>query len=79
MMNFPDVNYRYIIQPSKPLKNSWLDLEDRPYIYALQKLGRIDGETAIMDGEGFIHMKLKEWMNNAELSKKEYTRIQFMQ
>ena len=54
MLSFPDVNFRYVIQPSKPLKKSWLDLEDREYMQGLMQLGRIDGEMALKDGENFI-------------------------
>ena len=63
MSYFPEVNYRYIVQPSKPLKKSWLDLNDRKYMAGLQRLGRIDGEMAVKDGEGYIYSKLQEWQN----------------
>ena len=59
---FPDVNFRYYVQPSSPLP-VWkmLNVRNATSTYAMQMLGRQDGENAIKSGEGFIFDQLKDF------------------
>ena len=36
--------------------------------------GRLDGENALKDGEGFIYQKLDEWRDDAKV-REEYGRV----
>ena len=40
----------------------------------MQMIGRLDGENAIKDGEGFMFGKMAEWGNSPEL-KQQYPRV----
>lgn len=66
MMAFPEVNFRYFVEPSAPLKGG-LDLinaNNATVTFPMQMQGRLDGENAIKQGEGFMYEKFREWNND---------------
>lgn len=56
MTMFPDVNYRYYVQPSQTLGSSlqMLNFANVTNTWPYQMVGRLDGENALKDGEGFM-------------------------
>lgn len=56
MQAFPKVNYRYYIQPSEPLPTGLgiINFDNNTSTWPMQMLGRLDGENAVKDGEGFM-------------------------
>lgn len=69
MTMFPEVNYRYFIQPSQPLPGSlqMLNFDNTTNTWPMQMLGRLDGENAVKDGEGFMFSKMSEWAHSPDL------------
>ena len=62
MRAFPDVNFRYYVQPSAPLPIfKMLNVNNETSTYPMQMQGRLDGENAIKSGEHFIYNKLLDW------------------
>jgi hypothetical protein len=62
MRAFPDVNFRYYVQPSQPLPTlKMLDANNQTSTFPMQIQGRLDGENAIKSGEGFMFNKFLEW------------------
>merc|ERR1712086_146054 len=76
MTMFPEVNYRYFIQPSQPLPGSlqMLNFDNTTNTWPMQMLGRLDGENAIKDGEGFMFGQMLEWEESPDL-KEDYTKV----
>lgn len=76
MQAYPKVNYRYYIQPSEPLPGglSLLRFDNNTSTWPMQMLGRLDGENAIKDGEGFMFAKFDEW-NNTPTLKEQFPRV----
>lgn len=66
MQAFPDVNYRYYLQPSTPLPGGLaiLNFDNSTSTWGMQMKGRLDGENAIKTGEGFFFNKMMEWGKN---------------
>ena len=59
---FPDINFRYYVQPSSPLPlKDILNAGNATSTYPMQMQGRLDGENAVKSGEGFIFDQLKEF------------------
>lgn len=54
---FPKVNFRYYLQPSTPLPGGLaiLNFDNSTFTYPVQMQGRLDGENAVKDGEGYIY------------------------
>jgi len=76
MTMFPEVNYRYFIQPSQPLPGSlqMLNFDNTTNTWPMQMLGRLDGENALKDGDGFMFGKMKQWSDSADLQK-EFVKV----
>ena len=76
MQMYPKVNYRYYIQPSQGMPGGlqMLNFDNTTSTWPMQMLGRLDGENAIKDGEGFMFGRIKEWGADRQLQK-EYPRI----
>jgi hypothetical protein len=78
MRAFPEVNFRYYIQPSAPLPSlKMLDADNATSTFPMQMQGRLDGENAVKLGEGFFFDKIKEW-GETEL-KQEYNLGAYLQ
>lgn len=59
---FPNVNFRYYVQPSKPLPSlKILDVHNSTSTYPMQMQGRADGANAIKIGEGTLFKMFDEW------------------
>ena len=70
MQEFPKVNYRYYIEPSQELPLlAVLDFRNKT-TWPMQMQGRVDGENALKDGEGWMFSKFKEWHNSLDLQSK---------
>lgn len=62
MRAFPDVNFRYYVQPSSPLPTlKMLDANNATSTFPMQMQGRLDGENTLKMGEGFMFNKILEW------------------
>lgn len=76
MTMFPEVNYRYFIQPSQPLPGSlqMLNFDNTTNTWPMQMLGRLDGENAIKDGEGYMFGQMLEWEESPDLQQ-DYAKV----
>lgn len=66
---FPNVNYRYFVQPSQALAGGLgiLNFNNATSTYPMQMLGRLDGENAVKSGEGFYFKAMDQWRDNMEI------------
>jgi hypothetical protein len=66
---FPNVTFRHYIAPSAPLAGAlaMLDFSNNTNTWPMQVIGRIDGENAVKQGEGFMFQKMKEWYRSDDL------------
>ena len=73
---YPNITFRHYIQPSKPLASGlgMLDFTNNTNTWPMQAVGRVDGENAVAQGEGFMFAKMKEWNHSPELQA-EYKRV----
>ena len=62
----PNINYRYYLQPSEPLPGgvAIINFDNTTSTWPMQMIGRLDGENALKDGEGFMFNKMKEWRDS---------------
>jgi len=69
MKAFPDINFRYYIEPSTALPGGLklLDVTNSTNTWPMQMQGRKDGKEAIAMGEGAIFEKMQEWDNSSDL------------
>lgn len=69
MQAFPNVNYRYYLQPSQALPGgpAIINFANETSTWPMQMLGRLDGENAVKDGEGYMFGKMREWRDSPEL------------
>lgn len=63
---YPNINFRHYITPSEPLAGALgiLDFNNATMTWPMQMVGRLDGENAVKDGDGFMFSKLLEWKGN---------------
>jgi len=62
MRAYPEVNFRYYIQPSTALPIlKILDANNQTSTYPMQMQGRLDGENAVKAGEGAMFEKIREF------------------
>ena len=66
---YPNVTFRHYIAPSSPLAGAlqMLDFSNSTNTWPMQAIGRIDGENAVRQGEGFMFQKMKDWYRSPEL------------
>jgi len=66
---YPKINFRHYLQPSQPIASGLgiLNFNNFTSTFPMQMVGRIDGENAVKQGEGFMFEKMKEWDNSKEL------------
>jgi len=76
MKAYPTVNFRHYVQPSEPLASGLgiLNFNNFTSTYPMQMVGRIDGENAVKQGEGYMFNKMKEWDASKEL-KQQFPRV----
>ena len=64
----PDVEFRYLMVPSIPLKSGLAELNfTADALGPMVELGKNDARTVIAKGPGFGFDLLKEWVGNSEL------------
>jgi hypothetical protein len=75
-MAYPKVNFRYYLEPSTPLPGGLaiLNFNNQTSTFPMQMMGRLDGENAIKQGEGFMFGKMEEYRESPELQK-EFPKI----
>lgn len=71
IQGFPDVNWRYYVQPSSPFPGNALNADNTTVTWPVQMMGRLDGENVVKAGEGFYFDAMKRYQKSPEL-KKEY-------
>lgn len=65
---FPNVQYRYFVEPSKPLVGALKMIDaSNSTTYPMQMQGREDGAAVRKAGEGFFFNKMDEWKLSTEL------------
>ena len=71
MRAFPQVNFRYYVEPSEPLASGLgiLNFENSTSTYPMQMQGRKDGKDIIKLGEGFMFQKVRDWHENQAIRK----------
>lgn len=75
MRAYPEVNWRYLVQPSGDLPNGpKLILFGNHSTWYMQEMGREDGKNLILQPEGYGFIKLSEW-KEAEEKKGVFTRF----
>jgi hypothetical protein len=69
---YPNINFRHYITPSEPLAGALgiLDFNNATMTWPMQMTGRLDGENALKDGDGFMFKKLDEWKEDYLIQKK---------
>lgn len=67
MNAYPDVNWRYYVQPSGPLPGNALNADNTTVTWPTQMMGRLDGENAIKAGEGYYFHAYRTYFNSPEL------------
>jgi hypothetical protein len=69
---YPKINFRHYITPSEPLAGALgiLDFNNATMTWPMQMTGRLDGENALKDGDGFMFRKFDEWKQNPSLQKR---------
>ena len=74
MEAYPNVNYRYFVQPSdiSIMANgqSLLKPDNRTVTWPMQKLGRHDGELSHYIGEGKIYAEIHKFKNDTSLKRR---------
>lgn len=72
---YPEVNFRYYLEPGTPLASGLgiLNFNNETSTYPMQMQGRLDGENAIKQGEGFFFDKMEEYRESQELQKEYRT------
>ena len=67
---YPKVNFRYLVQPSEIMQFGLetIDFANSTHTWAIQLLGRIDGQMAVSLGEGFFFDVLDEWIELSQNS-----------
>ena len=72
MESHPDINIRYYLQPSTTLPGglSIINFDNTTSTWPMQMTGRLDGENAVKDGEGFYFNKMREFYKSAHLQHK---------
>ena len=76
-MAYPKVIFRYKHEePSNPLPGSLaiLNFNNETSTFLMQMMGRLDGENAIKQREGFMYGKMEEYRESPELQK-EFSKI----
>lgn len=64
MMAHPDVNYRYILEPSGDYPKLWNLLNFGPEnTWPMQENGRADAKTSLEKGPGANYVKFQEWID----------------
>ena len=73
---FPEVNFRYFIEPSGPLASGTdiLKVDNSTVTWPMQMQGRQDGERVVAQGEGFYFDKMEAWSNSNDLQQ-EYPNL----
>ena len=66
---FPNVNFRYFIQPDHNIGGplSALDFANSTNTWLNQEMGRSDGVTALRMGEGHVFKLMDQWRDSADL------------
>ena len=66
---FPNVTIRHYITPSGEMAGglNLLNADNATVTWPMQMLGRLDGENAVKQGDGFMISKLREYMSNSTL------------
>ena len=56
MQAYPKINFRHYITSSEPLAGARgiLDFNNATMSWPMQMIGRLDGENAVKDGDGFM-------------------------
>ena len=69
---YPNINFRHYITPSEPLAGALgiLDFNNATMTWPMQMVGRLDGENALKDGDGFMFKKFDEWKKDFSIQKK---------
>ena len=68
MLAHPNVNYRYILEPSGHYAHLWNLLNfSNNNTWPMQENGRADAKTAIAAGEGESFKKFKEWIRTRDM------------
>ena len=63
MLSHPNVNYRYILEPSGWYPKLWNLLNfSTDNTWPMQQNGREDAKTALEAGEGFHFQKFHDWI-----------------
>ena len=65
MMTYPNVNYRYILEPSGHYAHLWNLLNFSPNnTWPMQENGMADAKSALAAGEGAYFQKFRDWIKN---------------
>jgi hypothetical protein len=77
---FPDINFRYYIEPSTTLPGGLaiLNFNNETNTFPIQMQGRLDGENAVKQGEGYMFDKMEEYRESLDLQNKYETVGHFM-
>jgi len=79
---YPDVNFRYYVEPSGPLPGglSIIKVDNATVTWPAQMMGRKDGANVVDQGEGKGFEKLNAWMaEHEQVVKKGTVDLEFMQ
>ena len=67
MQTYPNVNYRYILEPSGWYPKLWNLLNFGPNnTWPMQQNGMDDAKAALQAGEGAYFQKFRDWIKNNE-------------
>jgi len=58
---YPDINYRYYVQPSTPLTDDMLSFDNKTVTWPMQEQGRADAKNVVLHGPGYMFEKMDEW------------------
>jgi hypothetical protein len=74
-MAYPKVNYRYYVEPSTPLPGglALLNFNNATSTFPMQMQGRLDGENAYKQGEGFMFNVMEEYRASPDLQEEFLT------
>ena len=68
MLAHPNVNYRYILEPSGPYPKLWNLLNfSNNNTWPMQENGRADAQTALDAGAGESFKQFKEWIRTRDM------------
>jgi len=67
MQTYPNIKYRYILEPSGHYAHLWNLLNFSPKnTWPMQENGMADAKAALQAGEGAYFQKFRDWIKNNE-------------